>query len=154
MGVVNFYHLTRFSLDEVVVMLCSRALETGWRVMVRSPDRAALERLDERLWLTPEDGFLPHGLEGGPQDADQPVLLGQGPATNGAQALLLLGALPVDPAEAAALERVWLLFEDADQAQVVAARGQWKAVTAAGLAAQYWADASGRWEKKAETGAA
>ncbi|MCB6177285.1 DNA polymerase III subunit chi [Rhodobacter sp. Har01] len=154
MGVVNFYHLTRSTLDEAVTMLCDRALAQGWRVMVRGPDRAALERLDARLWLGPEDGFLPHGLEGGPQDADQPVLLGQGPAVNGAQAVLLLGALPVDPAEAAALERVWLLFEDADQAQVAAARGQWTAVTAAGLPAQYWADASGRWEKKAETGAA
>ncbi len=151
MGIVNFYHLTRFSLDEVVTMLCDRALQQGWRVMVRDADRAALERLDGRLWLEPEDGFLPHGLAGGPQDADQPVLLGQGAVVNGACAVLLLRALPVDLAEAQAMERVWLLFEGADEAQVAAARVQWKAVTAAGLPAQYWADASGKWEKKAES---
>lgn len=154
MGVVNFYHLTRFTVDEVVTMLCGRALAQGWRVMIRGADRSALERLDDRLWLAPEDGFLPHGLEGGPQDADQPVLLGQGAVVNGARAVLLLGTQAVDPAEAAAMERVWLLFEDADPAQVAAARGQWKAVTAAGLPAQYWADASGRWEKKAESAGA
>lgn len=151
MGVVNFYHLSRHGVEETLRQLVQRALGQGWRVMVRSQDRAALERLDERLWLEPEDGFLPHGLEGGPQDADQPVLLGQGAAVNGAAAVVLLGG-PVDIAEAQAMQRVWLLFEEADPAQVQAARGEWKAVTAAGLAAAYWADASGRWEKKAESG--
>ena len=51
------------------------------------------------------------------------------------------------------MERVWLLFEDGDETQVEAARTEWKAVTTAGLAAQYWNDASGRWEKKAESSA-
>ncbi len=51
------------------------------------------------------------------------------------------------------MERVWLLFEDGDPAQVQAARAQWKAVVAAGLPAAYWADDTGRWVKKAESGA-
>ncbi|MBK6468678.1 MAG: DNA polymerase III subunit chi [Rhodobacter sp.] len=153
MGTVMFYHLTRSSVDEAVSMLLPRALAQGWRVMLRAADRIGLERLDKRLWLGPEDGFLPHGLEGGTNDADQPVLLGQGAAVNGARAVMLLGALKVDPQEAQAMERVWLLFEDGDETQVEAARTEWKAVTTAGLAAQYWNDASGRWEKKAESSA-
>ena len=153
MGIVNFYHLTRHGMDEVIDMLVPRALGQGWRVMLRSPDRAALERQDSRLWLNPEDGFLPHGLEGGPHDVDQPVLLGSGAPVNGAQAVFLMGAQAVDVAEAARLERVWLAFEGGDERQVQAARMQWKAVTAAGLAAQYWNDESGRWEKKAESAA-
>ena len=36
---------------------------------------------------------------------------------------------------------------------VEAARGQWKALTGAGLSAQYWSEESGRWQKKAEAGA-
>ncbi len=153
MGIVNFYHLTRFTMDEVVDMLVPRALDQGWRVMIRSPDRGALERQDARLWLGPEEQFLPHGLEGGQHDADQPVLLGQGPALNAARAVLLLGAQAVDLAEAQAIERVWLVFDGGDEAAVTTARGQWKAVTTAGLAAQYWNDGSGRWEKKAESAA-
>lgn len=150
MGTAIFYHLTRFSADEVVDMLLTRALSQGWRVFLRSPDRAALERQDERLWLHPEDGFLPHGLQGAPHEADQPVLLGSGAVTNGAQAVLLLGAQPIDTAEAQTLERVWLVFDGSDEDQVALARRQWKAAVTAGLPAQYWNDASGRWEKKAE----
>jgi len=152
-GIVNFYHLTRHGMDEVIDMLVPRAHAQGWRVMIRSPDRAVLDRQDQRLWLQPEDGFLPHGLEGGPQDRDQPVLLGAGAAVNGAQALFLIGPQAVDATEAAGLERIWLVFDGRDEAQVQAARLQWKAVTAAGLAAQYWNDESGRWEKKAESAA-
>ncbi|GAB1362908.1 DNA polymerase III subunit chi [Rhodobacter sp.] len=153
MGAVMFYHLQRHGMDDVIDMLVPRALQQGWRAMIRSPDRAALDRQDQRLWLFPEEGFLPHGLEGGPHDADQPVLLGAGRAANGAQAVLLMGPQPVDAEEAAGLERLWLAFDGRDEAQVQAARLQWKAVTAAGLAAQYWTDVSGRWEMKAESAA-
>jgi DNA polymerase-3 subunit chi len=151
MGMVMFYHLTRSTIDEVVLTLAPKALAQGWRVMLRAPDRSTLERLDKQLWLAPNDAFLPHGLEGGPHDADQPLLLGQGAPTNGAQAILLVGALPIDPTEAAQMERIWLLFEGGDPDQVAAARIQWKAVTDAGLPAQYWNDASGQWEKKAQS---
>jgi DNA polymerase III chi subunit, HolC len=87
MGVVMFYHLTRSSTADTVQSLVSRALAQGWRVMIRGTDHAALDRLDARLWLGPDDDFVPHGLQGGPLDADQPVLIGQGGVANGAQAL-------------------------------------------------------------------
>ena len=117
--------------------------------MIRSPDRARLERLDARLWLQPEDGFLPHGLEGGPQDGAQPVLLGQGAAVNAAQGVALIdGAEPLPGEER--LERLWVLFDGNDEAAVLAARGLWTRLTGLGMAAQYWSEESGRWQMKTE----
>jgi DNA polymerase-3 subunit chi len=122
--------------------------------MLRGTDQAALEALDTALWLQPEDGFLPHGLAGGPQDADQPILLGLGAIGNGAQALMLLDGALTTADEAAALQRVWVLFDGGDEAAVARARGLWTALTGAGLAAQYWSEETGRWEKKSEKAAA
>ncbi|WP_112309374.1 DNA polymerase III subunit chi [Pseudogemmobacter bohemicus] len=153
MGAVKFYHLTGRSLAEAARPILSQALGQGWRVMLRGPDRTMLERLDMQLW-EPRESFLPHGLEGGEHDRGQPVLLGSGAAVNGAKAVMLLAGSPVDPDEAAAMERVWLLFEGADERQMQAARAEWKAVVAAGLVAEYWSDASGRWEMKTATGGA
>lgn len=152
MGVVMFYHLTRSAPEETLAMLLPRALGQGWRVMIRGTDRAALERLDARLWLDEAQPFLPHGMEGGKHDALQPVLLGQGPIANGAQGLFLIDGAETTAEEARPLDRVWLLFDGADGAQLAAARVKWKALTEAGLAAQYWSEESGRWEKKAEKG--
>ncbi|WP_420023905.1 DNA polymerase III subunit chi [Cereibacter azotoformans] len=147
-----FYHLTRSSAEDTLRLLLPRALAQGWRVMLRGTDRGRLEALDLALWRVPEDGFLPHGMDGGPHDAAQPVLLGTGAIGNGAQALMLLDGAETDAAEAAPLERVWILFDGLDEGQLVHARGQWKALTGAGLKAQYWSEESGRWEKKAEAG--
>ena len=149
MGTAIFYHLTRSGPDETLSMILPRAVAQGWRVMIRSPDGAHLERIDSRLWQEPEDGFLPHGLEGGPQDADQPVLIGQGAAVNGAQGVLLLdGATPLPGEEG--LERLWILFDGNNPDAVQTARGLWTELTALGMAAQYWSEDGGRWEMKRE----
>ncbi|MEF3047398.1 DNA polymerase III subunit chi [Pseudotabrizicola sp. L79] len=152
MGIVMFYHLTRSGSEQTLRLLLDRALGQGWRIMIRSGEAAQLNRLDERLWLHPEDGFVPHGIEGGPHDADQPVLLGQGPVRNGARGLMLLDGADTTLDEARDLERVWVIFDGADPDRLGAARALWKRVTDAGLAAQYWSEESGRWEKKAEKG--
>jgi DNA polymerase III subunit chi len=147
---VLFYHLMRGTVEDTVSTLLARALAQGWRVMLRGTDATRLDRLDARLWTDPPEGFLPHGRAGGPHDADQPVLIGTGAAANGARALMLVDGAVASEDEAAAMERVWLLFEGADQAAVGAARGEWRRITAAGIAAQYWSDEGGRWAMKTE----
>ncbi|THD82968.1 DNA polymerase III subunit chi [Aliigemmobacter aestuarii] len=153
MGTVLFYHLTRSGAAETAAMLLPRALAQGWRVMVRGTDRGRLEWLDEKLWLGRDEDFLPHGLEGGPQDADQPILLGLGAPVNGARALMLADGARCTAEEARAMERVWILFDGTDAAALEAARAQWREVTGWGVAAQYWSEEGGRWEKKAEKAA-
>ena len=154
MGTVMFFHLIQSAPADTLAINAPRALGQGWRVMVRGTDPAALDLLDQALWLKGgDDSFLPHGLEGGPQDADQPVLLGLGAPVNGAKVLALVDGAEATDAEIAALERVWVLFDGNDDSRLQAARGQWKAMTAAGHAAQYWSEESGRWEKKAESAA-
>lgn len=152
MGAVYFYHLTDSPLEATLPMLVSKAREAGWRVLVRGPDPALLARLDDVLWQGPVDGFVPHGLAGGPHDADQPVLLGTEVAANGFACVMSVGGAAVTAEEVGALERSCILFDGHDGAALDHARGQWKALTGAGVAAQYWAQDGGRWIKKAEAG--
>lgn len=148
-----FYHLTRSTPSETAATLLPRAMSAGWKVMVRGTDAAALAALDLALWTQSDDSFLPHGLAGGPHDADQPILLGQGAITNAAQGLMLIDGAETTPAEAAPLQRVWVLFDGANEAALTGARRLWTTLTSAGLAAQYWSEESGRWEKKTEKAA-
>jgi DNA polymerase III subunit chi len=145
-----FYHLTRSTAEATARTILVRALGQGWRVMVRGTNPTRLSRLDDWLWTDPDDGFLPHGIEGGPQDAHQPVLIGQGPAVNGARGVVLLDGARVDEAEARALERVWLLFDGEDPAALAAARDEWRRLAALDLPAQYWSEETGRWQMKTE----
>ncbi|WP_411889754.1 DNA polymerase III subunit chi [Yoonia sp. SDW83-1] len=149
MGAAYFYHLTDSPLEATLPMLISKARGAGWRVLVRGSDPALLKRLDDVLWQGPDDGFLPHGMAGGPHDADQPVLLGDVPS-DGFACVMSVGGADVSADEVTAVERVCILFDGHDGTALEHARGQWKALTDAGCAAQYWAQDGGRWIKKAE----
>ncbi len=149
MGAAFFYHLTDSPLETTLPMLIGKARGAGWRVLVRGTDATLLKRLDDVLWQGPEDGFLPHGLAGGPHDADQPVLLGD-VSSDGFACVMSVAGAEVAAAEVTALERTCILFDGHDGAALDHARGQWKALTDAGCSAQYWAQEDGRWTKKAE----
>lgn len=158
MGRVMFYHLTRSAPETLVPQLIRRAHDAGWRVELRASDADLLARLDDRLWLA--EGFLAHGPAGGPHDADQPVLLrpvspdDQSPdaPANGAACIISVGGAPVPPELCAQAERVCILFDGNDSKSLDVARDQWRGLTAAGLGADYWSEASGRWRKERSSG--
>ncbi len=151
MGAAYFYHLTHRSKEDTLLMLLDKALQAGWRVAVRGTDAARMAALDEKLWLGPQEAFLPHGLAGGTHDADQPVLLTTDSDTHGTNCIMSVDGAAVGADEVAALDRVCVLFDGNDSQALDVARGQWKALKDAGASAQYWSEESGRWEKKAET---
>lgn len=151
MGAVYFYHLTQRPLEATLPVLLDRARGQNWRVEVRGTSPERITWLDEKLWLGSEEGFLPHGVVGGQHDALQPILLNTDSNEPCAVDCLMCvdGATPkVD--EVNARQRVCILFDGHDVDAVAAARDQWKTLTNAGCAAQYWSEESGRWEKKAE----
>lgn len=150
MADVYFYHLTERPLEATLPVLLARATGSGWRVAVRGRDTTRLQHLDASLWQG--DGFLPHGLAGGPHDAAQPVLLTTGEATNAPQCLMVVDGAEVTAEEAASLERVCVLFNGLEESAVEGARAQWRTLTSAGVKAKYWAEEGGRWEMKAESG--
>lgn len=154
MGDAYFYHLTRSPLDVALRLLLERSLSRGWRVAVRGVGAARLDWLDEKLWLHPEDGFLPHGRAGGDRDAEQPVLLTtEAGLPNRAACLIAIDGAGVAAEQVAGLERACIVFDGNDSAALARARDQWRALTGAGIVAQYWSEESGRWQKKAQSGA-
>jgi DNA polymerase-3 subunit chi len=153
MGAIFFYHLTHRPLEAVLPDLLERSRGRGWKVVVRGTDAARLDWLDQKLWLGPEDQFLAHALDGGAHDAHQPVLLTVGSDNpNRAACLMAVDGAEVSKDEANRFERVCILFDGNDDAALNVARGQWKALTTSGCAAQYWSEESGRWEMKAQAG--
>jgi len=148
MGEVYFYHLTRQPLEAALPQLLKRARSAGWRVVVRGSSKNRLTWLDEKLWL--DEGFLPHGVTGTGFDADQPILLTEAEGMNGAECLVAFDGADVTPEEVTQMTRTMVVFNGHDGEALQIARGQWKALTGAGTAAQYWSQESGAWEMKAQ----
>ena len=79
MGAVFFYHLTQKTLEQTLPVLLEKARGAGWRIVVRGCDPDRMGWLDDGLWQGSIDRFLPHVVQGGPNDALQPILLTTGP---------------------------------------------------------------------------
>ncbi len=149
MAEVLFYHLTESRLEDALPPLLEKSLERGWRVVVQAGSEERCESLDTHLWAFRDESFLPHGRAGEPHADMQPIILcAEDGAPNAASVRFLVdGAQPPD---LSGYERVVFMFDGHDQAQLEAARGEWKTLKAQGHALTYWQQsASGRWEKKA-----
>ena len=154
MGDVFFYHLTEGSLEGTLPILIARARGQGWRIELRGRDQGRMARLDEALWLGPEEGFLPHGMAGGPHDALQTVILTvEGEAARDVACVMAVDGAALGAVEAGMLARGCVLFDGNDQSAVQRARDQWRALTGAGIGAKYWVQDGGRWVMKKDRAA-
>ena len=147
---VLFYHLQRQPLEEVLPTLIEKSLERGWRAVVQVVSDERLSALDDHLWTYRDESFLPHGTDREAHAGDQPVLLTTGADNpNGASIRFLVEGAEIPP-DAAAYQRLAILFDGTDPHALALARDQWRAVKAAGHEATYWQqDKAGRWARKA-----
>jgi len=146
---VNFYHLTRSSLEDALPRLLVKTLQAGERavVLLGSPER--VDALNTHLWTYDPDGFLPHGAAKDGEAERQPIWLTHLDENPNGAAFLFV-------ADRARSERVgdykrcFELFDGRDETAIAESRERWKAYKAAGHMVVYWQQtASGGWEKKA-----
>jgi DNA polymerase III subunit chi len=142
---VDFYHLTHAPLDRVLPRIAERVLADGGRLLIVAEDAGERTRIDQLLWRYSAESFLPHGLAGGPDDARQPVLIGEGMnAANGARNVALADGVWRE--EALGFDRAFHFF---DEGRIAEARLAWKGLADRdGVTRNYWKqNDEGRWEK-------
>ena len=147
---ILFYQLNGQKLEQVLPPLLQRSLERGWRVIVQASSDERVEALDAHLWTWRDDAFLPHGTWREAEAAEQPVLLtvnGENP--NGATVRFLVDGADV-PSDAAAYQRLVLLFDGDDPEALETARTRWADAKNGGFDVTYWrTDENGRWQRQA-----
>jgi DNA polymerase III subunit chi len=146
---ILFYHLQRQPIERVLPSLIEKSIERGWRVVVQASEER-VEALDAHLWTYREDSFLPHGTWREAEAAAQPILLTvNGDNPNGAAVRFLVDGAAL-PSDAAAYQRIVLLFDGDDPDAVETARARWSDAKKNGFDVTYWQpDEQGRWQRKA-----
>ena len=150
MAEVLFYHLSRSTLEDALPQLLLKTQERGWRAVLQGVTLERIEALDEHLWTFREESFLPHGLAGGPHEAEQPLVLtiSEDNPNRATVRFFVEGAVP--EGELGDYVRCVVMFDGEDEVQLAAARGAWKALKGEGHEVTYWQQTpQRRWEKKA-----
>ena len=147
---VLFYHLKGQMPEQVLPTLLQKSLDRGWRVVVQASSEERVEALDTHLWTWRDDSFLPHGTWRDPEASQQPIVLTASDHNpNGASIRFLVDGAMM-PQDAAAYERLVLLFDGEDLDAREAARTRWTEAKSAGFDVTYWrADESGGWRREA-----
>ncbi len=145
---ILFYHLELHPLERVLPVLIEKSLERGWRVAVEASSPERVQRLNEVLWTYRDDSFLPHGVAGGDDDADQPVILTtEHDNPNAADVRFYVDR--AIPDGKGTYQRLVFMFDGHDPDAVTEARKAWKALRDDNELTYWQQDPGGRWQKKA-----
>ena len=148
---VDFYHLQKKTLDEVLPLLLQKAYSTGKRIKIKVGPEDRVEFINSLLWTYNDESFLPHGSKKDGFADQQPIWLSADSENPNSAAFLFL----VDGAEEAAAdlqnyERVFNIFDGNSAAALQQARFLWKEYKNSGCEVYYWQqNDSVKWEQKA-----
>jgi DNA polymerase III subunit chi len=147
---ILFYQLKGQALEKVLPPLIQKSLERGWRVAVQASSDERIEALDAHLWTWRDDAFLPHGTWRDAEAAEQPVLLTLDETNSNRAAVRFLVEGASLPEDAAAYQRLVVLFDGEDPEALEEARERWSKAKEQGFEVTYWlTDKNGRWQRQA-----
>ena len=72
---VDFYHLEKTPLDNVLPILLEKAYESDQKVLIKVDIAERADYLNTLLWTYKPDSFLPHGVEKDGNAESQPILI-------------------------------------------------------------------------------
>ena len=146
-----FYHLQSQPLVRALPVLVEKAVERGWRVAIQTIDEQRLKLLDDLLWTYAPESFLAHGVAPDKDAARQPIVLtlaADNPNAADVRMYVDGAEVAMEPG-AAPYQRVMLMFDGRDEAELAAARRQWTRLKGQGFTLAYWQQSDeGRWERK------
>ena len=148
---VDFYHLQKQSLENVLPKLLEKAYATGKPIKVKVGNEERVEFINSALWSYDEQSFLPHGSKKDGFGEEQPIWISAGDdAPNQAVFLFLVDGAAVTPDVLSQYERVFNIFDGNSEAALNQARAFWKELKTSGNTINYWQqDDAGKWNKKA-----
>ncbi len=147
---VDFYHLQKSGLDETLVMLLPKILQTGDNAVLRLANNANVKKINDYLWSYNEESWLPHGSEDESNASMQPIFItSEDKNPNEARILLICDGVEPEIEFMKSFDRVLNLFDGNNDMSLEKARAFWKKLKSETEEISYWQqDSLGKWLKK------
>ena len=147
---VDFYHLQKSTLDQVLPKLCEKAYSAGNRIKIMLSTEERVEFINSLLWTYNEESFLPHGSKKDGFIKEQPIFISTNEENENQADLLILADGAIFKAQDLCLyNRVLNIFDGNDASALSKAREFWKDIKELGLELHYWQqNDQGQFEQK------
>jgi DNA polymerase-3 subunit chi len=146
---VDFYHLQKQTLEDILPRLLEKALESGKKAKVKIGNEERVEFINLLLWTYKDFSFLPHGSKKDGNADRQPVWLSSGEDNpNDAEFLFLVDGARASDGELEKFARVFNIFDGNEENALNQARDFWKRLKDGSFELSYWQQENGRWTAK------
>ncbi len=136
---VDFYHLQKAPLEQVLPKLCEKAYATGKRIKILLGNEERVEFINALLWTYAEDSFLPHGSKKDGFVESQPIFISANEDNeNNAQLLILADGATPSLEILSQYERILNIFDGNDENALNNARNYWKQIKTLDGELHYW----------------
>ena len=151
MSRVDFYHLQKQTLEQVLPKLVEKAYATGKNIKIKVGNEARVEFINSLLWTYSDESFIPHGSKKDGFAKEQPIWLSsEDDNPNQAEMLFLVDGAAIELSEIKNFERIFNVFDGNVEESLQQARLFWKELSATEEEKNYFQqDENGRWNKKA-----
>ena len=141
-----FYNMSHRDVVADIAWLAENIFKKNNRIIIFCTDQETTEVVDDFLWSTRDDSFIPHSKKKDGKDTFDPILVTADlDGSYDHNVLLALNGVLIKEKDRERFAKIYYFFDDQDTKEKENARSMWKSFSSLNIDCKYWINEKNKW---------
>ena len=141
-----FYNVSHRDVVADIAWLAENIFKKNNRIVIFCADQETTEVVDDFLWSTRDDSFIPHSKKKDGKDTFDPILVTADlDGSYEHNVLLALNGVLIKEKDWQKFDKIYYFFDDQDIKEKENARSMWKSFSSLNIDCKYWINEKNKW---------
>ena len=141
-----FYNVSHRDVVADIAWLAENIFKKKNRIVIFCTDQETTEVVDDFLWSTRDDSFIPHSKKMDGKDTFDPILVTADlDGSYEHNVLLALNGVLIEEKDWQRFAKIYYFFDDQDIKEKENARSMWKSFSSLNIDCKYWINEKNKW---------
>ena len=141
-----FYNVSHRDVVADIAWLAENIFKKNNRIIIFCTDQETTEVVDDFLWSTRDDSFIPHSKKRDGKDTLDPMLVTADlDGSYEHNVLLALNGVLIKEKDWQRFAKIYYFFDDQDIKEKENARSMWKSFSSLNIDCKYWINEKNKW---------
>ncbi len=141
-----FYNVSHRDVVADIAWLAENIFKKNNRIVIFCTDQETTEVVDDFLWSTRDDSFIPHSKKMDGKDTFDPILVTADlDGSYEHNVLLALNGVLIKEKDWQRFAKIYYFFDDQDIKEKENARSMWKSFSSLNIDCKYWINEKNKW---------
>ena len=141
-----FYNMSHRDVVADIAWLAENIFKKNNRIVIFCTDQETTEVVDDFLWSTRDDSFIPHSKKKDGKDTFDPILVTADlDGSYEHNVLLALNGVLIKEKYWQRFAKIYYFFDDQDIKEKENARSMWKSFSSLNIDCKYWINEKNKW---------